>query len=243
MNEHENSFKPYLKFCEKSYNCSTFGFVLGIILQQHMKCPMVCFIPALPDDVVPIFLSSKTQEIMACVPYEDVTEESPFKILKKEDIQKDMFNRAAISDFSPMKDMFNVSSDHTISGTFFYRQVTSSSIERILDEFDRLQQSITARNKDSLALLMLCFTKPRFISFSVHCDRHSTPNSMSCHIISNMCPIYRVLINVGYIHVQMVLCKTSLWLPLHRTAIFKPFPLTRLAFRPYRCRPTLVRRF
>ncbi|KAK2179552.1 hypothetical protein NP493_483g01017 [Ridgeia piscesae] len=44
---------------------------------------------------------------MGCVPYEDVTEESPFKLLKKEDILADMYNRAAISDFSPMKEVFN----------------------------------------------------------------------------------------------------------------------------------------
>ena len=85
------------------------------ILSEKMQVvnSFIVSFPALPDDVVPIFLSSKTQEIMACVPYEDVTEESPFKILKKEDIQKDMYNRAAISDFSPMKDMFNVSSRRT----------------------------------------------------------------------------------------------------------------------------------
>lgn len=78
-----------------------------------MNTICLVFLAVLPDDVVPIFLSSKTQEIMACVPYEDVTEENPFKILKKEDILADLYNRAAISDFSPMKDTFNVSLVHT----------------------------------------------------------------------------------------------------------------------------------
>ena len=74
--------------------------------------PSLCLV--LPDGVVPIFLSSQTQEIMACVPYEDVTEDSPFKLLKKEDILADMYNRAAISDFSPMKEVFNVSHEHSL---------------------------------------------------------------------------------------------------------------------------------
>ena len=80
---------------------------------DELIVPSLCSV--LPDGVVPIFLSSKSQEIMGCVPYEDVTEESPFKLLKKEDILADMYNRAAISDFSPMKEVFNVSPNTLVS--------------------------------------------------------------------------------------------------------------------------------
>ncbi|XP_060606254.1 dynein axonemal intermediate chain 3-like [Ruditapes philippinarum] len=57
-----------------------------------------------PENVVPIFLASKTQAIYHCVCDEDVTKENPFKIVTKEEILEDLHNRAAICDFHPMKD-------------------------------------------------------------------------------------------------------------------------------------------
>ena len=51
----------------------------------------------------PIFLSSKTQEIFDAKVDEDVTEENPFKFIQKQDILDDLFNRAAICDFHPFK--------------------------------------------------------------------------------------------------------------------------------------------
>lgn len=57
-----------------------------------------------PENVVPIFLASKTQQIYHCVCDEDVTKENPFKIVTKEEILEDLHNRAAICDFHPLKD-------------------------------------------------------------------------------------------------------------------------------------------
>ncbi|XP_048256413.1 dynein axonemal intermediate chain 3-like isoform X4 [Haliotis rufescens] len=57
----------------------------------------------IPDGVVPLFMASKTQEIFHCVCDEDVTKEEPFKIIPKQDIIEDMKMRAAISDFSVLK--------------------------------------------------------------------------------------------------------------------------------------------
>ena len=62
----------------------------------------------LPEGVVPIFFASKTQEIFEVKADEDVTAESPFKMLKKEDIINDMRNRAAVSDFHPVKQLILV---------------------------------------------------------------------------------------------------------------------------------------
>lgn len=56
-----------------------------------------------PEGVVPIFLSSKTQEIFHCRCDEDVTEENPIKIITKQEILDDMRNRAAVCDFHPIK--------------------------------------------------------------------------------------------------------------------------------------------
>ncbi|XP_022087919.1 WD repeat-containing protein 63-like isoform X2 [Acanthaster planci] len=55
------------------------------------------------DDIVPLFLASKTQELFGCVADVDVTEENPHKFLPKEGILQDMRNRAAVSDFHPVK--------------------------------------------------------------------------------------------------------------------------------------------
>lgn len=67
------------------------------------------FISGLPDGVVPLFLSSKTQELFSCKTDENVTAEMPFKIIAKEEIVTDMKMRAAVSDFAPMKQMILVS--------------------------------------------------------------------------------------------------------------------------------------
>ncbi|XP_069594088.1 dynein axonemal intermediate chain 3 [Ranitomeya imitator] len=56
-----------------------------------------------PEYIVPLVLTSKTQEIFSCRIDEDVTQENPFKLLKKDDIVSDLKSRAAVSDFSPFK--------------------------------------------------------------------------------------------------------------------------------------------
>lgn len=56
-----------------------------------------------PEDIFPIVLTSATQELFDCVADEDVTGDSPYKLLKKDDILQDIKKRAAVSDFSPVK--------------------------------------------------------------------------------------------------------------------------------------------
>ncbi|XP_043316733.1 dynein axonemal intermediate chain 3 [Cervus canadensis] len=54
-------------------------------------------------EIYPLVLTTKTQEIFNCRVDEDVTEEQPYKLIKKEDIFADFANRAAVSDFYPVK--------------------------------------------------------------------------------------------------------------------------------------------
>lgn len=68
-----------------------------------------------PEGVVPLFLSSKTQEIFHCRCDEDVTEENPIKIITKQEILDDMRNRAAVCDFHPIKQEVIVSRNISIS--------------------------------------------------------------------------------------------------------------------------------
>uniref|UniRef100_A0A673CCC9 WD repeat domain 63 n=1 Tax=Sphaeramia orbicularis TaxID=375764 RepID=A0A673CCC9_9TELE len=56
-----------------------------------------------PDGIFPLVLTSVTQELFGCRTDEDVTKENPYKLLKKDDIIQDIKTRAAVSDFSPVK--------------------------------------------------------------------------------------------------------------------------------------------
>jgi hypothetical protein len=61
------------------------------------------YFKGLPEGVVPLFLSSKTQEIFHCRMDEDVTIENPIKIITKDEIMEDLRMRAGICDFAPLK--------------------------------------------------------------------------------------------------------------------------------------------
>lgn len=47
--------------------------------------------------------------MFGCIAEEHVTVESPYKLLKKDDVVQDMKRRAAVSDFSPAKQTVLVS--------------------------------------------------------------------------------------------------------------------------------------
>lgn len=54
-------------------------------------------------EIYPLVLTAKTQEIFSCRIDEDMTDEQTYKLIKKEDILADLQNRAAVSDFHPVK--------------------------------------------------------------------------------------------------------------------------------------------
>ncbi|XP_066297797.1 dynein axonemal intermediate chain 3-like [Branchiostoma lanceolatum] len=101
--------------------------------------------PPVPDDItdiMAIFLASKSQELFECRADEDVTSDHPYKLLKKEDIIQDMKTRAAVSDFSPAKQLvmdypgeelllvYDYDFKH---GQNFYLITTEESKDRILN--------------------------------------------------------------------------------------------------------------
>ncbi|XP_040607574.1 dynein intermediate chain 3, axonemal [Mesocricetus auratus] len=53
-------------------------------------------------EIYPLVLTTKTQEIFNCR-VDDFTDEQTYKLIKKEDILADLLNRAAVSDFHPVK--------------------------------------------------------------------------------------------------------------------------------------------
>lgn len=57
----------------------------------------------IPDGVIPLFLTGAGQKIFQCVADADVTPEAPHKIIPKSSILEDFRNRAAVSDFHPVK--------------------------------------------------------------------------------------------------------------------------------------------
>jgi hypothetical protein len=80
---------------------------LSVRLGQVLPGPV-----PLPDELLPgmvaIFITSMTQELFKVKPGEDVTAEKPIKLIPKADILADMFARAAVSDWSPLKQQINV---------------------------------------------------------------------------------------------------------------------------------------
>ncbi|KAL6049268.1 hypothetical protein STEG23_007084, partial [Scotinomys teguina] len=53
-------------------------------------------------EIYPLVLTTKTQEIFNCR-VDDFTDEQSYKLIKKDDILADLMNRAAVSDFHPVK--------------------------------------------------------------------------------------------------------------------------------------------
>lgn len=64
---------------------------------------------ATPEGIVPLFFSGKSQEIFECVADTDLTPDNPHKLIVKEKIVEDFKNRAAVSDFFPVKQKVLVS--------------------------------------------------------------------------------------------------------------------------------------
>ena len=79
----------------------------------------------IPKGLKALFISGPTQQIFQCVTDSDVSEESPFKLIPKAAILEDFRNRAAISDFHPVKKTVQVnrsyvSEGHVCSSLIFY---------------------------------------------------------------------------------------------------------------------------
>ena len=62
----------------------------------------------IPEYLTPLFFTNQTQEIFQCKGDEHVTEESPYKLIPKEKILQDYRDRAAISDFHPVRKIVEV---------------------------------------------------------------------------------------------------------------------------------------
>ncbi|XP_031139846.1 WD repeat-containing protein 63 isoform X1 [Sander lucioperca] len=95
-----------------------------------------------PEDIFPMVLTSATQELFDCQADEDVTGESPYKLLEKDDIIQDIKTRAAVSDFSPVKqivldypedELLLVYDRDFTYGQSFYLVLTPEAKDRILN--------------------------------------------------------------------------------------------------------------
>jgi len=71
----------------------------------------------LPPGITAIFLTSSTQELFKLKGGEHVSAEKPLKFVPKSDILADLYARAAVSDFSPIKALIQV----RISVNIIYR--------------------------------------------------------------------------------------------------------------------------
>ncbi|XP_034559103.1 WD repeat-containing protein 63 isoform X2 [Notolabrus celidotus] len=97
--------------------------------------------PDHPDDIYPMVLTSATQGLFGCRADEDVTGDSPYKLLRIDDIVQDIKTRAAVSDFSPVKqtvldypeeEILLVFDRDFTYGQSFYLVLTPEAKDRIL---------------------------------------------------------------------------------------------------------------
>uniref|UniRef100_A0A6Q2YY72 WD repeat domain 63 n=1 Tax=Esox lucius TaxID=8010 RepID=A0A6Q2YY72_ESOLU len=143
--------------------------ILKIVLRQVCECPRVsqmlpiqCDRPFYtshqghPDDICPLTLTSATQELFGCRYDGDVTRDNPYKILRKEDILQDLRNRAAVSDFSPVKqlvlaypedELLLVYDRDFIYGSSFYLVLTVEGKDRHLMALEREPSDVFAAQK------------------------------------------------------------------------------------------------
>ena len=98
---------------KKSVRCKR-ELVLTELVESGLRCipyHVLCSaeLPdALPEGCVPIFLATKTQEIFSVRMDEDIKATAPYRLIKKEELLKDIFNQAAVSDFQPFKKIIEV---------------------------------------------------------------------------------------------------------------------------------------
>ncbi|XP_037554011.1 dynein axonemal intermediate chain 3 [Nematolebias whitei] len=106
-----------------------------------------------PEDIFPLVLTSATQKLFDCRADEDVTEQSPYKLLKKDDIIQDIKTRAAVSDFSPVKQiLLNYPEEEILlvfDSTFtydqnFYLVLSPEAKNRILNVINETPETETA---------------------------------------------------------------------------------------------------
>ena len=71
----------------------------------------------IPSGLKAIFISGPTQQLFQCVTDSDVSAESPFKLIPKAAMLEDFKNRAAISDFHPVKKTVQVSWSYPVQST------------------------------------------------------------------------------------------------------------------------------
>lgn len=64
---------------------------------------------SVPAGIVPLFFSGPSQQIFECVVDTHLTSESPFKLVRKQQVLDDFKNRAAVCDFHPVKKQVIVS--------------------------------------------------------------------------------------------------------------------------------------
>ncbi|XP_041063784.1 dynein intermediate chain 3, axonemal [Carcharodon carcharias] len=102
------------------------------------------------EDIIPLVLTSKSREIFQCVIDQDLTEEQPYKLIKKDDIINDMKARGGTSDFYPFKQQilehstedFLVVFDKDFKyGQSFYMVLNETMKEAILQSLEQKQDA------------------------------------------------------------------------------------------------------
>lgn len=91
-------------------------------------------------EIYPLVLTTMTQEIFDCRVDEDVTDDQPYKLIRKEDILADFEHRAAVSDFYPVKKLFRNILE--MSFCLFMTRISNMDLTFTLLELKRARKAI-----------------------------------------------------------------------------------------------------
>uniref|UniRef100_A0A8C9U214 Dynein axonemal intermediate chain 3 n=1 Tax=Scleropages formosus TaxID=113540 RepID=A0A8C9U214_SCLFO len=125
--------------------------------KEHRILSHTDVLPDVPEDIFPMVLTSATQELFECRADEDVTQNNPYKLLKKDDILHDMKARAAVSDFHPVKQtVLNYPGEELLLvfdrdfkyGQSFYLVLTEEAKQRILQEPEEESEQYVCRTPE-----------------------------------------------------------------------------------------------
>jgi len=141
-----------------------------------------------PEGIYPLFLTDMTQTLFKIKGGDDVTKENPVKLIPKVDIQSDLIARAAISDFSVIKqEILDSQLDEILVSydpTYYYGQnyfvcLTKEAVESILHPPEQEEENEEEKKKNE--------RPPEWISLGSEKD----------------IDMEKVILNRDYIHVEI----------------------------------------
>ncbi|XP_078417930.1 dynein axonemal intermediate chain 3 [Cetorhinus maximus] len=138
------------------------------------------------EDIIPLVLTSKSREIFQCVIDQDVTEEQPYKLIKREDIISDIKARGGTSDFYPFKqqilehsteDFLIVFDKDFKYGQSFYMVLSETMKDAILQSLEQKQDGKEEEEDEELSVKDFLFRSWTDLGSSIEIEQEKSEES------------------------------------------------------------------